>query len=95
MRLTGMTQDPEPMRNLRMRVRAALAAGVLPLGRISSVVRRASGRPCFICGEAIPPTELEHEVPIGETGRAAVVVHEPCYRLWRVETMARINQAAL
>lgn len=47
------------MRNLRVRVRAALAAGVLPLGRISSVVRRASGRPCFICGEAIPPTELE------------------------------------
>jgi len=72
------------MRNLRMGVRAALAAGVLPLGRISSVVRRASGR----------PSELEYEVPFGEAGRAAVVVHEPCYRLWRVETMARINQAA-
>jgi hypothetical protein len=89
-----MTDDPEPMRSLRMRVRAALAAGLLPLGRISSVVRRASGRPCFVCGETIPPSELEHEVPVGEAGRAAVVVHEPCYRLWRVETMAHIDQTA-
>lgn len=82
-------------RALRRRIREALAAGLLPLGRIGSVVGRGTGRPCFICGHVIVPSDLEHEVQTGPRGETTVMVHEPCYLLWRVETMARIGKAAL
>jgi hypothetical protein len=83
--------DPEDdYKALREKIRAALAAGLLPFGRLASVVRRGTGQRCLICGRLIAPTELEHEVQIDERG-GAVIVHEPCHRLWRVETAARIG----
>lgn len=73
---------------LRRKIREALEAGLLPLGRIGSVARRGTGRPCFICQDVIVADDLEREVQIGQQGTRAVMVHEPCYLIWRVETMA-------
>jgi hypothetical protein len=95
--LVAMTQstrgDDDPTA-LRQRVRAALGAGLLPLGRLTSVVRRGSGGPCLVCGRAIEPNELEYEVQLDDQRRLrAVFVHEPCYRVWRVETTALARKA--
>lgn len=79
---------------LRQRVRAALAAGLLPKARLSSVVRRGTGRACLVCGRVTDATELKHEVPLWDHGTHAVFVHEPCYRLWRAETVAIVSKAA-
>jgi len=73
---------------LRRRVREALAAGLLPLARVGSVGRRGSRQPCFICQEVIVPSELEREIQLAQ--RRPVVVHEPCYLIWRVETMTKV-----
>jgi hypothetical protein len=86
---------PEDDQNaLREKVRAALAAGLLPLGRLAAVVRRGTGRRCFICGRPIVRSELEHEVQTDDRGGGAAIVHEPCHRLWRVETAARIGKVS-
>jgi hypothetical protein len=83
-----MTSTPDDdQKALRQKVRAALAAGSLPLGRLAAVVRRGTGRQCLICGRLTAPSELEHEVQVDDRG-GAVIVHEPCHRLWRVETAA-------
>jgi hypothetical protein len=73
---------------LRRTIREALAAGLLPLARLGSAVRRGTGQPCFVCQEAIVPNELEREVQLAP--RRLVTVHEPCYLLWRVETLSRV-----
>ena len=85
--MTTSTPDDD-QKALRQKVRAALAAGSLPLGRLAAVVRRGTGRRCRICGGVIAPSELEHEVQIDDRDTGAVIVHEPCHRLWRVETAA-------
>lgn len=36
----------------------------------------------------MPSSELEREVSLDQ-GRP-VAVHEPCYQIWRVETLARV-----
>jgi hypothetical protein len=59
------------------------------MGRLSSVVRRGTGRACMVCGRGTDPTEVEHEVRLDDR---AVVAHERCYRLWRVETNAIVGQ---
>ena len=74
--------------NLRRTIWEALAAGLLPLARLGSVVRRGTGQPCFICNQEIVPGELEREVQLAP--RRSVMVHEPCYLLWRVETLGRV-----
>jgi hypothetical protein len=79
--------SPERLGVLRREIREALEAGVLPLAQLGSVVRRGTGQPCFICKEVIETGQLERDVRLGP--REAVMVHEPCYLLWRVETMAR------
>jgi hypothetical protein len=65
-----------------------------PLGRLSSVIRRGTGRACLVCDRMIDPTELEYEVQLDDRGARTVFVHEPCYRLWRVETNATIGSGA-
>ena len=69
-------------------MRAALAAGLLPMGRLSSVVRRGMGRDCVVCGRVTNSSELRHEVRLADRGSRVLFVHEHCYRLWRVETNA-------
>ena len=86
------TPDDDEQKALRQKVRTALAAGLLPLGRLAAVVRRGTGRRCLICGGVTAPSELEHEVQIDDRDAGAVIVHEPCHRLWRVETAARIDK---
>jgi hypothetical protein len=82
--------DPEPHSRISLRrtIREALAAGLLPLARLGSVVRRGAGQPCFICNQAIVPSELESEVQLAP--RRSVIVHQPCYLLRRVETLSRV-----
>jgi hypothetical protein len=90
--VTDSTTADDDQKALRQRVRAALAAGLLPRGRLSSVVRRGTGRACVVCGCVIDPTELEHEVRLDDPGSQAVFVHEGCYRLWRIETNAIVGK---
>ena len=86
---------PEDDRNvLREKVRAALAAGLLPLGRLAAVVRRGTGRRRLICDRPIARSELEHEVQTDDRGGTAAIVHESCHRLWQVETAARISKVS-
>jgi hypothetical protein len=86
--------ENEDQKTLRQRVRAVLGAGLLPLGRLSSVIRRGTGRACLVCDRVIDPTELEYEVQLDDRGARTVFVHEPCYRLWRVETNAIVGPGA-
>ena len=90
---SGVSSDvgnPEGLGVLRREIRDALEAGVLPLAELGSVVRRGTCQPCFICKEVIEPAQLERDVRLGpREPKRAVMVHEPCYLLWRVETMAR------
>jgi len=72
---------------LRRRIREALAAELLPLGMTGSATRPGSERPCFICDQLVLSIDLEREVSIGQRDRRLVTVHEPCYLLWRVESM--------
>jgi hypothetical protein len=88
--MTNGTHQPNPRGALRQRIRESLAAGLLPLSRLGSMVRRGSGRACFICQEVIVPSDLEREVQIGPNGDRPVMVHEACYVLWRVESMTRV-----
>jgi hypothetical protein len=82
--------NPEPLGALRREIRDALEAGLLRLAQLGSVARRGTRQPCFICQGLIEPGELEREVKLRVRERpGAVIVHEPCYLLWRVETMAK------
>jgi len=93
--MTNSIPESDDPRAVRQRVRAALAAGLLPLARLTSTVRRGTGRPCLVCGRGIEATEVEQEVQLDDQQRTrAVFVHEPCYRLWRVETTAIVSKAA-
>jgi hypothetical protein len=85
------TRDDD-QKALRQKVRTALAAGLLPLGRLAAVVRRGTGRRCRICDGVIAPSELEHEVQIEDRDAGAVIAHAPCHRLWRVETAALVDK---
>ena len=87
-----MCADRPALGALRRRVREALTAGLLPLARHGAVVRRGTGRLCFVCEDVLMPADLEREVRLTEERR--VVVHEPCYQVWRVETMARVATRA-
>jgi hypothetical protein len=89
-----MPENEDHQKALRQRVRAALDAGLLPIGRLSSVIRRGTGRACLVCDRVIDPIELEYEVQLDDQRAGTVFVHEPCYRLWRVETKAFIDQGA-
>jgi hypothetical protein len=82
--------DPELASRLSLRrtIREVLAAGLLPLARLGSVVRRGIGQPCFICNQEIVPSELEREVQLAP--RRSVMLHGPCYLLWRVETLSSL-----
>lgn len=93
--LNAVTRPAPGHHILRRRIREALAAGLLPLGRVGSVVRIGSGRPCFICREVVNANNIEREVQIGTQGNTPVIVHEPCYLLWRVETLALHRLAQL
>jgi hypothetical protein len=90
---SGVSNDvgsPERLGALRREIRKALEAGVLPLAQLGSVVRRGTCQPCFICKEVIETGQLERDVRLGpREPKQAVMVHEPCYLLWRVETMAQ------
>jgi hypothetical protein len=90
--VTDSTPADDNEKTLRQRVRAALAARMLPMGRLSSVVRRGTGRACMVCGRVTEPTELEYEVRLDDRENQAVFVHEGCYRLWRVETNAIVGK---
>jgi hypothetical protein len=85
--MTSATSGRDEPGVLRREVREALTAGLLPLARPGSIVRRGTYQPCFVCKAVIDPSELEREVRLDQR---AIVVHEPCYLLWRVETMARV-----
>lgn len=88
--MTSATSGRDELGVLRREIREALTAGLLPLARLGSVVRRGTYQPCFICKSVIAPTELEREVRLDQGEQRVIVVHEPCYLLWRVETMARV-----
>lgn len=90
--MTSSTPADDDQKALHQRVRAALVAGLLPMGRLSSVVRRGTGRACVVCGRVTEPTEVEHEVRLDDCENQAVFVHERCYRLWRVETNAIVGK---
>lgn len=88
--MTSATSGRDEPGVLRREIREALTAGLLPLARPGSIVRRGTYQPCFICKAVIDPSELEREVRPDRGEERIIVVHEPCYLLWRVETMARV-----
>ena len=95
--MPGVHPDAEwkdSLMRLRRTVREGIAAGLLPLARLASAVRRGSGHPCFICAQSILPSELEREVHAGRREDRPVTVHEPCYLLWRVESMSSASKTA-
>jgi len=65
-------------------VRERLADGRLFFAGGVSVVRRGTGRPCTVCGEAITKgsTEWEEE----GSGDRSALAHDECYKLWREES---------
>lgn len=77
---------------LRRSIRERLRAELLPLLRVGYVVRRASGRPCLICQKANEPPEIEYEVRLHANEGSTAAVHESCYVLWRVESMAVVSR---
>jgi hypothetical protein len=88
--MTSATSGRDEPGVLRREVREALTSGLLPLARPGSIVRRGTYQPCFICKAVIDPGALEREVRLDQGDQRVIVVHEPCYLLWRVETMAKV-----
>jgi hypothetical protein len=97
LRLAGGSEGPTGslgdslLQELGRSVRERLADGRLfPAGGISTV-RRGTGRPCNVCGRAIPKRDNEHQVE-HETGKGRdrtttfALAHADCYRLWREES---------
>ena len=79
--------------NLPGQLRERLTDGRLFLAGGASLVRRGTGRPCNVCGQAIPKHETEHQVEHNPgKGRSPViaVAHADCYRLWREESRKRL-----
>jgi hypothetical protein len=97
LRLAGGSEGPTAslgdslFQELRRSVGERLADGRLFPASGSSTVRRGTGRPCNVCGQAIPKHENEHEVE-HETGNRRhrtttfALAHADCYRLWREES---------
>jgi hypothetical protein len=75
----GSSADDE----FREQVRKRLADGRLFLAGGVSLLRRGSGRPCNVCGQAITHTQ-EHEVE--GRGDTYALAHPDCYRVWREES---------
>ncbi|HTV78106.1 MAG TPA: hypothetical protein VMF03_07610 [Steroidobacteraceae bacterium] len=47
-----------------------------------------SGKPCALCGETVPASDVEYEVDIGtEKGRRTLHFHFGCHAAWQLECL--------
>jgi hypothetical protein len=69
--------------DLRRHIRARLSDRLLFSAIGISALRRATGRPCSVCGRSIDSPTLEREV---EGPGVLGLAHPVCYKIWREES---------
>lgn len=74
-----------PERELRRRARAQIQKGHLPQSPASSLWGgRGSGLACAVCGDPIPPEQVEYEIA-DPRGGESLRFHLPCHTQWQFE----------
>ncbi len=77
---------------LRQQVHVRLSQGTLPIAYGVYKTHRGTGRPCIVCRRAVEATEAQYEVDgVG----VVMIAHEPCYTLWREESLSSLGPRRL